>query len=574
MIRLLLLLCSLAWPVTRTHQELIDYQGRKGDITHLFDLYSRTEGASPRERGADPTGTRDATAAIQSIIDDSLPIFDDGTGIYKIHTPLRVPAGYPLRIRGTLRLRPDSAITALTHYGTTVRVCTLTNATRTGYRARTILVTEATGMQAGDLISLKSLTLWPYNNEGSRKKGELHKIESIYFGVAPAPDTITPTIPMFNDYTPGSDTIVVTAYRPQVIDIEGLEIVFDPPQSGYGLGFQFLDGATSRIRNVTVKGAQAAGISLGDCFGLTVENPRLIENYASGAGYGVAFSQVTQCHVKGGFGYRNRHAVDFSGDFPSHFSGVQGMHVVGHPDEGDCMGTHGPANHITFRGNTCAHAPVGIGIRSPNTQIHDNFFTGIASAMVNLNGAPGISVRGNTHFLQAGGNNPDGAAGYFMEVSLSDNAGRTDTSDFYSFANTQFVVEDNTVSPRIEFLRFNSGIRRMEFWSVRNNAVTLQTSSSGDTVSFIRGVDSVLVKNTSVIAGNKVRSAGANTYVELKNVYLRGGADAGQVLRGLGTPEAIVTAPVGSLYIRTDGGASTTLYVKESGTGNTGWVAK
>lgn len=43
---------------------------------------------------------------------------------------------------------------------------------------------------------------------------------------------------------------------------------------------------------------------------------------------------------------------------------------------------------------------------------------------------------------------------------------------------------------------------------------------------------------------------------------------------GAGTPEGAVTAPVGSLFTRTDGGASTTLYVKQSGTGNTGWVAK
>lgn len=43
---------------------------------------------------------------------------------------------------------------------------------------------------------------------------------------------------------------------------------------------------------------------------------------------------------------------------------------------------------------------------------------------------------------------------------------------------------------------------------------------------------------------------------------------------GTGTPEGVVTAPVGSLYTRTDGGAGTTLYVKESGTGNTGWAAK
>lgn len=47
-----------------------------------------------------------------------------------------------------------------------------------------------------------------------------------------------------------------------------------------------------------------------------------------------------------------------------------------------------------------------------------------------------------------------------------------------------------------------------------------------------------------------------------------------RVLRGSGTPEGAVVADVGALYVRTDGGTGTTLYVKESGTGNTGWVAK
>jgi hypothetical protein len=35
-----------------------------------------------------------------------------------------------------------------------------------------------------------------------------------------------------------------------------------------------------------------------------------------------------------------------------------------------------------------------------------------------------------------------------------------------------------------------------------------------------------------------------------------------------------VTAGVGSLYTRANGGTGTTLYIKETGTGNTGWVAK
>jgi hypothetical protein len=47
-----------------------------------------------------------------------------------------------------------------------------------------------------------------------------------------------------------------------------------------------------------------------------------------------------------------------------------------------------------------------------------------------------------------------------------------------------------------------------------------------------------------------------------------------QVLQGTGTPEGAVTAEVGSMFLRRDGGAGTSFYVKESGSGNTGWVAK
>jgi hypothetical protein len=40
------------------------------------------------------------------------------------------------------------------------------------------------------------------------------------------------------------------------------------------------------------------------------------------------------------------------------------------------------------------------------------------------------------------------------------------------------------------------------------------------------------------------------------------------------SPEGIITAIPGSLHSRTSGGASTSFYVKESGSGNTGWVGK
>ena len=46
------------------------------------------------------------------------------------------------------------------------------------------------------------------------------------------------------------------------------------------------------------------------------------------------------------------------------------------------------------------------------------------------------------------------------------------------------------------------------------------------------------------------------------------------VFAGEGSPENRVTAKVGATYHRTDGGANTSFYVKESGIGNTGWQPK
>lgn len=43
---------------------------------------------------------------------------------------------------------------------------------------------------------------------------------------------------------------------------------------------------------------------------------------------------------------------------------------------------------------------------------------------------------------------------------------------------------------------------------------------------------------------------------------------------GTGSPETVLTAPIGSLYTNLSGGAATTLYVKTTGAGNTGWTAK
>ncbi|MFC3212734.1 right-handed parallel beta-helix repeat-containing protein [Planomicrobium okeanokoites] len=44
--------------------------------------------------------------------------------------------------------------------------------------------------------------------------------------------------------------------------------------------------------------------------------------------------------------------------------------------------------------------------------------------------------------------------------------------------------------------------------------------------------------------------------------------------RGTASPEGVITASIGSIFINANGGAGTTLWVKQTGSGNTGWVGK
>ena len=79
-------------------------------------------------------------------------------------------------------------------------------------------------------------------------------------------------------------------------------------------------------------------------------------------------------------------------------------------------------------------------------------------------------------------------------------------------------------------------------------------SSLGDALTITRSSGKVTIHTVGATAG------------------LEFGSSSARIMSGTGSPEGVVTAPVGSLWLRTD--SSTSLYVKQTGTGNTGWVAK
>nr|WP_247739092.1 right-handed parallel beta-helix repeat-containing protein [Bacillus sp. 165] len=77
------------------------------------------------------------------------------------------------------------------------------------------------------------------------------------------------------------------------------------------------------------------------------------------------------------------------------------------------------------------------------------------------------------------------------------------------------------------------------------------------------------------LIGNTITNSITDLVLPSSLKYCIGGT-YGQVglYTGNGSPEGILTLPVGSIYLNNTGGTSTTIYVKQTGTGNTGWIAK
>ena len=107
----------------------------------------------------------------------------------------------------------------------------------------------------------------------------------------------------------------------------------------------------------------------------------------------------------------------------------------------------------------------------------------------------------------------------------------------------------------------------MSDYTVTTNFGAKDSLSSGDAAKLIKGSEFTTEFNNIATA--------VATKADAASPSFTGTLTLGTVTItvGSGAPGGAVTANVGSLFLRTDGGTNSTLYVKESGTGNTGWVA-
>jgi hypothetical protein len=174
-----------------------------------------------------------------------------------------------------------------------------------------------------------------------------------------------------------------------------------------------------------------------------------------------------------------------------------------------------------WSGHITAIDVVGVGAVL-GVKIIDPFLNVVTTFITNANNKPVQYIDGPNYTRVSGGGsqiNLDGAAGQVLTSKLDGNANNWLTVDN---STKRITLGNGTLAP-------DASIARRDI----NGAAGLTT-----------------------LCPFSVQNTGAGQYA------------------GSGSPEGSVSAAVGSTYQRTDGGAGTSFYVKESGTGNTGWVGK
>lgn len=166
---------------------------------------------------------------------------------------------------------------------------------------------------------------------------------------------------------------------------------------------------------------------------------------------------------------------------------------------------------------------------------------------------------------------PSAAVTYGVELTPLLNANTTNVQMFRARPRA-------TANTHTDVTAYYAGLDGLASASTTTTAYGLRVTSPTGGVTNLYGVHSAITSGAGryhiyLSTDADSYTAGNWQFAASKGIVFAG--DGNVVWRcGAGTPEGAITAPIGSLYTRTDGGANTTLYVKESGAGNTGWVAK
>jgi hypothetical protein len=369
--------------------------------------------------------------------------------------------------------------------------------------------------------------------------------------------------------------------------------------SGYAISLVGAPEVTT-IRNLTIRNTNTSGsgINLEKCYsGVSLEK-LLIHTDSPNTGFGVRIESIVVaggikidgCQING-FG-RNLNAV----------SGIYQILVVSSAFEGGGYGAYidGECNvefhkcHFEFNNENAIflNNSVSTLVKGCSFYSNANSVSAGTQSEIDIGGSPTYNLntvidgnycfglKDNTSFVRI---SAPAFSGGIISNNLIKAIGINTTGIFSASATpSQWGIENNSPISLTTFSSHTTGWRKFISWNDAN--LYFKAGPRFDGTINLLGVDTLAsdaVSSYLKASGNLYFQPGGSTQAVLSstgNLDITGQLEigAGNVIwsSGAGTPEGSITAPVGSMFSRTDGGSGTSLYVKESGAGNTGWVAK
>lgn len=225
------------------------------------------------------------------------------------------------------------------------------------------------------------------------------------------------------------------------------------------------------------------------------------------------------------------------------------------------------------------------------SSIHGNWFTSCTTG-IKATGARGVSIDGNhfvsatscVNFTDSGVSNALNILNRYGHNSIVSCTAEIAASDGLTIlspsrltaANKTFEVRshDEISLMVINDKAYSNGDQRYaEVTFATNNPNADSSGKSARLVAEMTPATGVTLPASELVAYIATNADGSFEALRIKEdrLVLKEGP---QIVFGSGSPEGVVTAPVGSIYLRSDGSTSTTLYVKTSGSGSSGWTAK
>jgi hypothetical protein len=239
---------------------------------------------------------------------------------------------------------------------------------------------------------------------------------------------------------------------------------------------------------------------------------------------------------------------------PSGGAGVISNNVVTNALRGVIASGNLNFDGLTITGNHLEAGTAGLGV---NLQIGA---TGSGKNIVisgnYLKASSGVYTGGDVKNLIISGNIVVGPSPTFA-------SGRGVFIDTPSTDAYVFITGNTIIDVQRPYSIYSLGAATFNYLFATNNNLSRAGVNANSSVWTAEGL---AVIGTTVISANNINPA----TIGLEFSVLDQGSNI-KVQYGTGTPEGSVTANVGSLFINKSGGAGTTLYVKQTGTGNTGW---